>query len=95
MTQHFLITGKVQGVYYRLSMQHKATELGLVGWVRNLSDGRVEALVSGQPQPMQALAIWLQQGPDRAFVDSVEVSDKEPMQFDTFSVLPDADCAHW
>lgn len=72
--RHLLITGVVQGVFYRLSTQEKARNLGLCGWVRNLPDGRVEALAVGERERVKALIEWCQNGPDRARVEDVEVS---------------------
>lgn len=72
--RHYLISGKVQGVYYRLSACHEAQRLGLAGWVRNLTDGRVEALASGESEALDAFEHWLWQGPERARVDDVTQS---------------------
>lgn len=73
----FLVTGVVQGVFYRANTQRKATELGVTGWVRNLPDGRVEVLAFGTEQQLIALRAWLWQGPERARVDAVECLDTE------------------
>ena len=75
--RHLMITGVVQGVFYRLSTQEKARNLGLRGWVRNLPDGRVEALAVGESERVQALIKWCQNGPDRARVEDVEVSNSD------------------
>ena len=75
ITRHCLITGRVQGVFYRQSTKAQAKKLGLTGWVRNLPDGRVEAVVSGpEPQVAQLIA-WMQHGPKAARVDSVQVTE--------------------
>ncbi|HEY7883418.1 MAG TPA: acylphosphatase [Cellvibrionaceae bacterium] len=73
--RHYLISGKVQGVYYRLSAGVEARQLGLVGWVRNLTDGRVEALAVGEPVALEKFERWLWQGPVRARVDGVRTSN--------------------
>lgn len=73
-TKQFFVTGKVQGVYFRASTQREALALGLGGWVRNLDDGRVEVLASGDAQALTKLEKWLWQGPERAHVESVEQS---------------------
>lgn len=68
----YLISGRVQGVFYRASTVDKARELGLDGWVRNLDDGRVEALAAGEEAALAQFADWLRQGPPRAEVRKVE-----------------------
>ncbi len=71
---HLLISGRVQGVWYRASTRRRARELGLSGWVRNLPDGRVEALAEGPRPQLEALLSWAQQGPTLALVSGVEAS---------------------
>ena len=75
--KRFLVSGKVQGVYYRVSTVEKARALGLPGWVRNLDDGRVEVTVAGDDRRLQQLREWLWQGPEHARVDGVAVEDVE------------------
>ena len=69
------VYGLVQGVYYRASMVAEAQRLGATGWVRNRSDGTVEALVQGAPAVVEALIVWAQRGPVNARVDRVEVGE--------------------
>lgn len=69
------ISGKVQGVYYRASTQARARALGLVGWVRNLRDGRVELVAQGDDEALEALERWCHEGPPRARVDDIEAAD--------------------
>jgi len=68
-----LISGKVQGVWFRESMRQEALKQGLTGWVRNLPDGRVEALVCGAPEPLDRMLEWAKRGPPLASVNGVEV----------------------
>lgn len=68
----FFVQGRVQGVFYRASTRTQAQALGLRGYARNLSDGRVEVLVEGTPEAIAALKAWLWQGPDLARVDAVQ-----------------------
>lgn len=74
-TRRLRITGRVQGVGYRYHMAQEASHLGLTGWVRNRSDGSVEALVHGAPTAVQALIDWTHEGPPLARVDGVAVSE--------------------
>lgn len=71
------ITGRVQGVWYRGATEVEARRLGVDGWVRNLPDGSVEALVEGDPEALRALAAWCRTGPSGARVDAV-VETSEP-----------------
>lgn len=73
----FLVSGKVQGVFFRASTRGQALELGLSGHAVNLDDGRVEVLAEGAGEAVEALASWLQHGPPMARVDRVERSECE------------------
>lgn len=70
---HLLISGRVQGVFYRMHAHKKATALKLHGWVRNFPDGRVEAYAEGDEEALQAFIDWCHEGPPAAEVDQVEV----------------------
>lgn len=65
------ITGRVQGVGFRHGLRAEARRLGLAGWVRNRSDGSVEALIEGSAQAQQALIAWARRGPPGARVDGL------------------------
>ena len=81
-----LIAGRVQGVWFRASAQEQAHRLGLSGWVRNRSDGRVEACFEGNDADVDAAIAWCRDGPSMASVQSVEVT-AEPTEGDSgFSV---------
>ncbi|WP_049722898.1 acylphosphatase [Gilvimarinus polysaccharolyticus] len=69
--KHYLVSGRVQGVSYRASTEQKARALGLTGWVRNLSDGRVELIARGSDSQLKLLEAWLWQGPSQAAVTQV------------------------
>jgi acylphosphatase len=70
-TLQLRITGMVQGVGYRYALQREAARLGVSGWVRNRSDGSVEAVVQGAQQAVDALAAWARRGPPAARVSDV------------------------
>lgn len=67
-----LVSGRVQGVWYRASTQHKANELGISGQAMNLPDGRVEVVACGEQAALEALHQWLWEGPTAASVENVE-----------------------
>ena len=73
-----LVTGRVQGVFFRQSAVDEATSLGLAGWVRNLSDGRVEAVFEGSAGLVEIAVAWCHEGPRSAVVEDVEVFDEPP-----------------
>ncbi len=68
---HLFVSGLVQGVGFRHSLYRQALKLGLRGWVRNLPDGRVEALVQGERSAIEQLLAWSHRGPALARVDRV------------------------
>ena len=81
-----VIDGVVQGVFFRASTHREAVALGVAGCVRNLPDGRVEAVFEGPPALVDAAIDWCRQGPDHAVVTSVEVFDEVPEGLRGFSV---------
>jgi acylphosphatase len=72
---HFIVSGRVQGVFYRASTREQALRLGLAGHAKNRLDGSVEVLASGEADALDALERWLQQGPPAAKVDVVSRED--------------------
>lgn len=80
------ISGRVQGVWFRASTRKKAIELNVRGWVRNLPDGRVEALLQGEVEAVEALKQWLWQGPDLAEVIEVQCEAGEASELQGFEV---------
>jgi len=76
-TLRLVIHGHVQGVFFRDSMRREAQNLGIAGWVRNRSDGSVEAVVLGEPAAVDAIVRWARHGPDRAQVERIEIEAHE------------------
>ena len=84
---HLVITGYVQGVGFRYSARHEANSLGLNGWVRNTSDGSVEAVVEGGPDAVRSFVSWARSGPSGASVQSVETDEEAPRGERSFQIL--------
>ncbi len=84
---HLMISGRVQGVFYRMETKSAADRIGVSGWVKNKRDGRVEAVAEGEKEQVEALIQWCREGPPAARVHDVEVSF-EPYQgeFASFEV---------
>lgn len=74
---HVLISGRVQGVWFRASTKQKAEQLGLTGWVRNTFNGDVEAVFEGQEKQVNEMINWCHQGPPLSKVEKVEIK-KQP-----------------
>ncbi len=87
VTKNLRIHGRVQGVYFRDSMRQQARRLGVTGWVRNRTDGTVEAMVSGELEAISKIIEWARRGPPAARVTSVEIEEAQG-QFDRFELLP-------
>ncbi len=82
-----LVSGKVQGVFYRATAMGEAQRLGLTGVVRNLADGAVEAIIEGDRAQVDEFIAWCRMGPPAARVESVEVKLAEPRdEFRTFTI---------
>jgi acylphosphatase len=69
---HIRVSGQVQGVFFRDSTRQKAEELGLAGWVKNLSDGQVEAVFEGPSESVREMVRWCEEGPQHASVENVD-----------------------
>lgn len=71
---HIVITGKVQGVFFRMETKQAAARYGVFGWVRNKSDGSVEAVFEGDKEKVNSLIKWCQAGPPFATVQNVSIT---------------------
>jgi acylphosphatase len=74
---HVWVTGRVQGVFFRAATRDQAQRLGLEGWVKNLRDGRVEALFAGPEDKVNQMLAWCRQGPPHAHVADLEIKWEE------------------
>jgi acylphosphatase len=74
---HVIVTGKVQGVFYRAETAAKARRLNITGWVRNLADGRVEAVFEGDETNVQKIIDFCRSGPPNAYVVDLDVRRRE------------------
>ena len=83
---HVFVSGTVQGVYYRANTRDAVRERGVDGWVRNLDDGRVEAVFEGDEASVEAMVEWCHTGSPRAEVDGVEVEYEPPEAESGFEV---------
>jgi acylphosphatase len=86
MRARVLVSGKVQGVFFRDSTRAEAARRGLVGWVRNLRDGRVEAVFEGPAADVDALVLWCRTGPPLARPTHVERADEPEEGLKTFEI---------
>jgi acylphosphatase len=87
ITLRCLVTGKVQGVWFRASTKKQADLLGLVGYAKNLTDGRVEVWVTGERREVEKLYQWLQRGPDLAQVTHIGREEVPTQEFSGFVTL--------
>lgn len=85
-TYSIIISGRVQGVYYRQSTKETAQELGITGTVKNLPNGNVQITATGTTEQLHQLIAWCKQGPPRARVSSVQVEEIAPHAFFGFSI---------
>ncbi len=74
---HIFVSGRVQGVFFRDSARREVLKLGIGGWVRNLEDGRVEAVFEGEKEKVEEMVKWVKMGPIFARVDKIEVEQQE------------------
>jgi acylphosphatase len=84
--RHVVVHGNVQGVFFRDSTREEAERRGVAGWVRNRSDGTVEAVFEGDPGAVEALVEFAGAGPSRADVERVDVDEEDPEGLGGFDV---------
>ncbi|MEV6207063.1 acylphosphatase [Kitasatospora sp. NPDC051914] len=83
-----VVAGVVQGVFFRDTCRREAAAAGVAGWVRNLPDGRVEAVFEGPQDAVERMVAWCGRGPSRAVVEERRVSEEPPEGLTGFEVRP-------
>ncbi len=84
---HVFVTGRVQDVFFRVNTVERAQELEVTGWVKNLPDGRVEAVFEGPKENVEKIVEWTKTGPLDAGVENVEIhQEKYSGEFDNFKI---------
>jgi acylphosphatase len=81
-----VVTGRVQGVFFRDTCRREAAQRGVAGWVRNRADGAVEAVFEGPPAGVAAMVAWAAEGTPQSVVDDVQASDEPPEGIEGFAV---------
>ena len=82
-----LVSGRVQGVFYRASAKAKADELGITGFVQNMPDGKVYIEAEGTDEKLDNFKTWCCKGPPRAHVEQVEIKEGDVQNFTSFGIL--------
>ncbi|MGP8153137.1 MAG: acylphosphatase [Smithella sp.] len=84
---HVNVSGRVQGVFFRAETQRAAMGFNLTGWVRNMADGRVEALLEGEDKSVNKMLEWCHKGPPAARVENVIVTEEPHTgEFNDFTI---------
>jgi acylphosphatase len=86
IARRVIVSGQVQGVFFRDTCARRARSEGVAGWVRNRADGRVEAWFEGRPQAVENMVTWCREGPPRSDVAGVEVTEEDPASLDAFRI---------
>jgi acylphosphatase len=86
---HVLISGKVQNIGFRQFIKSNAIKLNLKGWVKNLPDSRVEAMITGEHKNIEQMILLCRKGPFLAEVKNVEIEEVEDRNFDSFEIVKD------
>lgn len=87
ISRRCVITGRVQGVFFRQGTLEKANALGITGWVRNLSSGEVECVICGEEKAIEAMIAWLHQGPNAARVEQVDINEERASEYADFRIF--------
>lgn len=82
-----LLTGLVQGVFFRVNAQDQAKKLGLTGYVKNLSNGQVEAVFEGPEDKIDDIIYWIKQGPASSRIDQLDIIQEKPANLTSFEII--------
>lgn len=86
-TAHVIITGRVQGVFFRAKAKEVAAKYEITGWIKNTKDDKVEAMIYGQANKVNDFLEWCKIGPEGAEVDEVIISRLPEIKFDKFEII--------
>ena len=86
IARRVVVRGRVQGVFFRETARRRARRAGVAGWVRNNDDGSVEAWFEGEPDDVEVMLHFAENGPSGAYVENVDVQDVEPQDLRGFEV---------
>ena len=86
-TVHLEIAGKVQGVFFRATAKDIAKLHKITGWIKNTKDNKVEAIITGETENVEAFILWSRKGPQKARVQHVKVTEMNLKKFDSFEVI--------
>lgn len=84
--KHIYISGRVQGVGFRAFTRNQAAAFNIKGWVKNLSDGRVELVIQGEKNDVREMINKVKEGPSFARVDDIEINDEKVEKFNDFKI---------
>ena len=82
-----IVSGRVQGVFFRANVRNKAVELGLKGYAKNLENGDVEVVAEGNEEKIKELVDYIKKGPGISSVTGIQVKHKEPENFKSFEII--------
>ena len=85
-TIHIIVSGKVRGVFYRVTAKEVADKIGITGWVKNTKEGNVEILASGDEAGLEEFTSWCRKGPSRSIVENVDITPAPNEKHESFSV---------
>ncbi|MBS3114730.1 acylphosphatase [Candidatus Woesearchaeota archaeon] len=83
---HLIVSGRVQGVFFRANVGNKANELGLKGYAKNLENGNVEVVAEGDEEKLKELIEFMRKGPGVAKIENIKITPKEPENFKNFDI---------
>ena len=86
-TVHLIVSGKVQGVFFRATAKDVADEMGISGWGKNAEDGNVEAMAQGSKEQLQKFIDWCKKGPPKAIVTGVKIAPANDEAFERFTII--------